>query len=89
VDMDFVDEFVEVVFVAGTEVNERLDGLVGIGRNVLTLGTINDGDGVVGESGEVGDAVVYVGGFVDADERVGEDCEEVAEESEGGGLRFL
>jgi hypothetical protein len=35
VGVDFVDEFVEVVFVAGAEVDECLDCLVGVGRDVL------------------------------------------------------
>ena len=30
-----MDEFVEVVFVALTKVNKRLDGLVGVGGDVL------------------------------------------------------
>jgi hypothetical protein len=61
VDVDFVDEFVEIVFVAGTEVDEGLDSLVGIGGDILALGSVYNGDGIVGEGGEVGDAAIDVG----------------------------
>lgn len=87
VDVDFVDEFIEVVFVAGAEVDERLDRLVGIGGDVLALGALDGDEHVVGEGGKVGDAVVDVGGFVDADEGFVEDGEEVSEELEGYGLK--
>ena len=80
VDVHLMDEFIEVVLVAGAEVDEGLDGLVGVGGDVLALGGVKDGEGVVSKGGEVGDAGVNVGGFVDADEGLVEDCEEVAEE---------
>ena len=86
VDMDLVDEFVKVVFVTGAEIDERLDGLVGVGGDVLALGTIDDGEHVISEGGEVRDAAIDICGFVDADERFVEDCEEVAEELKGYGL---
>lgn len=70
-----MDEFVEALLVAGAEVDESLDGLVGVCGDVLGAGALDYGDGVVGEVGKVGDAVVYVGGFVDADEGLVEDCE--------------
>jgi len=79
VDMHFVDELVEVVFMSGAEVDEGLDGLVWVGRDVLPLGFVDDGEHVVGELGEVCDTIVDVGGFVDADKRFVEDGEEVAE----------
>ena len=85
-DVDFVHEFVEVVFVAGAEVDEGLDSLVGVGGDVLPLGALDRAKHVTGEGREVGDAVVDVGGFVDADEGFVEDGEEVAEELEGYGL---
>ncbi len=66
VDVDFVHELVEVVLVALAEVDEGLHGLVRVGRDVLPLGLFHDGEHVVGEDGEVGHAVVDVGGFVDA-----------------------
>ena len=84
--VDLVDELVKVVLVAGAQVDEGLDGLVGVGGDVLALGGFDDGDGVVGEEGEVGDGGVDVGGFVHAYERFVEDGEEVAEELEGVGL---
>ena len=85
-DVDFVDKFVEVVLVAGAEVDEGLNGLVRVGGDVLALEGGEDGKGVVCEGGEVGDGVVDVGGFVDADEGFIEDCEEVAEEVQGYGF---
>lgn len=78
-DVDFVHELVEVVLVALAEVDEGLHGLVRVGRDVLPLGFVDDGEHVVGEDGEVGDAVVDVGRFVDAHEGFVEDGEEVAE----------
>jgi hypothetical protein len=52
----------------------------------LALAGLDGTDRVVDEEGEVGDGVVDVCGFVDADERLVEDGEEVAEELERGGL---
>ena len=86
-DVDLVDEFVEVVFVAGAKVDEGLDGLVRVGGDVLALGALDGDEHVVGEGGEVGHAVVDVGGFVDAHEGFVEDGEEVAEELERYGLQ--
>lgn len=83
VHVNFVNEFVEVIFVAGTEVDEGLDGLIWVGGDVLALGGFDDFYGVVGELGEVGDGAIDVCGFVDADEGFVEDLEEVAEEFEG------
>ena len=39
-----MDEFVEVVFVAGAEVDEGLYGLVGVGRDVLFLAFLDNLD---------------------------------------------
>ena len=85
-DVHFVHEFVEVVLVASAEVDEGLDGLVGVGGDVLTLSGGEDGEHVLGEGGEVGDGVVDVGGLVDADEGFVEDGEEVAEQVQGDGF---
>jgi hypothetical protein len=41
--------------------------LVGIRGHVLALAGLDDADGVVDKEGKVGDAVVDVGGFVNAD----------------------
>ena len=82
-DVDFVDKFIEVVLVAGAQVDEGLNSLVRVGGDVLALEGGEDGEGVVCEGGEVGDGVVDVGGFVDADEGFVEDCEEIAEEVQG------
>jgi hypothetical protein len=89
VDVDLVDEFVEVVFVAGAQVDEGLDGLIWVGGDVLALGGFDSADCVVDKEGEVGDGVIDVCGFVDADEGFVEDGEEVTEELQGcwlGGL---
>lgn len=88
VDVNLVDELVEVVLVAGAEVDKGLDCLVRVRRDVLALGGCEDGEGVVCEGGEVGDGIVYIGGFVDADEGFVEDGEEVAEEVEGYGFFY-
>lgn len=85
-DVHLVDEFVEVVFVPLTEVDERLDGLVGVGGYVLPLGFFDHGEHVICEHREVGDAIVDVGGFVDADQGFVEDAEEVAEKLKCYGL---
>lgn len=89
VDMHFVHEFVEIVFVAGAEVDEGLDGLVWVGGDVLMLRSLDDVEHVIGKGGEVGDAVVNVGGFVHADERLIKYGKKVAEELEGYGLGEL
>ena len=85
-DMDFMDEFVEVILVAGAEVDEGLDGLVGVGGDVLALGGLEHAEHVVCEVGEVGDGGVDVGGLVDAHEGLVEDGEEVAEEVQSDGF---
>lgn len=82
-DVDFVDEFVEIVLMSSAEVNEGLDCLIWIGGNVLPLSGGEDGEHVVGKGSEVGNGVVDIGGFVDADERFVKNGEEVAEEVEG------
>ena len=86
VDVDLVDEFVEVVLVARAEVDEGLHRLVRVGGDVLALRLGQHGEHVVGEGGEVADAAVDVGRFVDAHEGLVEDGEEVAEELERDGL---
>lgn len=40
--VNFVDEFVKVVFVALAEINEGLHGLVRVGRDILFLAFVND-----------------------------------------------
>ena len=67
VDVDLVDELVEVVLVARTEVDEGLHGLVRVGGDVLPLAALDHANGVVGKLREIGYAAVDVGGFVDAD----------------------
>lgn len=42
VGVDFVDEFVEVVFVSLAEVDEGLHGLVGVGGDILLAAFVND-----------------------------------------------
>lgn len=45
----------------------------------MTLGLLDDCDGVFSKAGKVGDAVVNVGGFVDSDQRLVKDREEITE----------
>lgn len=85
-DVHFVDEFVEIILMASTKIDEGLDCLVWIGGDVLTLSGSKDGEHVVGEGSKVGDGAVNIGRFVDADERFVEDGEEVAEEVKGDGF---
>ena len=40
VNVDFMDEFVEVVLVAGAEIDEGLHCLVGVGGDVLALSAL-------------------------------------------------
>jgi fumarate reductase subunit C len=40
--VDFVNEFVEVVFVSLAEVDESLDGLIGVCGNILFLAFVDD-----------------------------------------------
>lgn len=87
VDVDLVNELIEVVLVARAEVDECLDGLVGVCGDLLSLAGFNGLNRVINEHGEICDAVVDVCGFVDTDKWFVEDREEVAEELEGGGLR--
>lgn len=44
---------------------------------------------VVGERGKVGHAIVDVGRFVDADKRLVEDCEQIAEQLQRDGLESI
>lgn len=85
-DVHFVYEFVEIILMASAKINEGLNCLVRIRRDVLTLSGGEDREHVIGEGSEVGDGAVDIGGFVDADERFVEDGEEVAEELEGDGF---
>lgn len=74
-----MDKFVEVVLVASAEVDEGLDGLVGVRGNVLSLASLDDLDCIVDEERKVCDAVIDVRRFVYPDKRLVEDCEQVAE----------
>lgn len=57
--VDFMDEFIQIMFVPGAQVYKCLDGLIWIGREVLPLGLFDHLDDVVDEGGEVDDAVVH------------------------------
>lgn len=85
--VNFVDEFIKVFLMTGTEVDEGLHGLVRICRDILALGMLEDSEHVVGKQGEVGDAIIDIGGFVHTDERFVEYGEEIAKELEGHGLK--
>lgn len=84
--VNLVDELVEIVLVACAEVDECLNSLVGICRNLLSLAGFDGLDRVIDEYSEICDAVVNVCGLVNADERLVEDGKEIAEEVECGGL---
>lgn len=86
VDVDFVNELVKIILMASAEIDEGLDCLVWIRRDVLTLSGSEDGEHIIGEGSEVGDGTIDIGGFVDADQGLVEDGEEVTEEVEGDGL---
>ena len=81
-----MDEFVKIVLMASAKINERLDSLIRVGRNVLALSGTKDGEHVVGEGSEVCNGVVDIGGFVDAYEGFIEDGEEVTKEAKGDGF---
>ena len=85
--MHLVHKLVEVVFVACTQVYERLHSLVRICRHVLSLAMLNDSDSIVGKHREIGDGIIDIGGLVDTNEGFVKNSEEIAEEGEGG--RFL
>ena len=79
----FVNEFVEIILMAAAEIDEGLDRLIRIGRNVLTLSSSEDGKHIISEGSEVGDGAVDVGRFVHADEGFIEDGEEITEKAKG------
>lgn len=86
-EMDLVNESVEAFLMTRAKVDEGLDCLIGVGRDVLTLSALEHAEHVVGEGGEVTDAIVDVGGFINPDKRLVEDCEEIAKELERHRLR--
>lgn len=71
----FVDEFIEIVFVAGAEVDEGLDGLIRVSGDVLSLAGFNDANHIINERGEICDAIVDICRLVDSDELFIENCE--------------
>lgn len=81
--MDLVYKFVKVVFVACTQINKRLNGLVRVCRNFLSLASFYGLDRIIDKHSKVCDAVVHVRRFVNADEWFVKDGKEVAEELEG------
>lgn len=79
--VDFVDEFVEIVFVAGTEINKSLNGLIRVCGNILLAAFFNDLSvlveqkrrerrtydyHIVNEHSEVRDTVVNIGRLIDS-----------------------
>ena len=81
-----MNELVEFLLVPRAQVDERLHCLVGVGRSVLPLSLLDDGNRVVCKRGKVGDAVVDVGRLVNPDERLVEDGEQVTEQLQRDGL---
>jgi len=84
--MHFVNKLVKVVLVPSTKIDESLNGLIRVCGNILSLTGFDDADRVVDKESEVGDAIINIGGLVDAHERFVEDSEEVAEKLECSGL---
>ena len=60
-DVNLVDEFVEVIFMASAKVNEGLNGHIGVSRYVLPLGFVDDGYSIVREISKVRDRIVDIG----------------------------
>lgn len=89
VNVDLMNELVEVVLMACAEVDEGLYCLVGICRDLLSLAGFDSLDSVIDKHGEVCNAVVDVRGLVDANKRLVEYSEEIAEKLESGGLKVL
>lgn len=84
--VDFMYEFVEIVLVTTTKVDERLHGLIWVGRDVLSLGFVEDSKGIVGEERKISDAIIDICRFVNADKRLIEDGKEVPEKLESDRL---
>jgi hypothetical protein len=84
--MYLVHELVEIIFVSRAQIDEGLDRLVGVSRNLLSLTSFDSLDGIVNEHGEVSNAVVHVRRLVNANKRFVENGKEVAEELESGRL---
>lgn len=86
VGMYLVDELVEIVFMAGTQVNEGLNCLIRICRDLLPLARFNHSNSVVNEHGKVGNTVVDACRLVDTNKRFIENGEQISEQMECGGL---
>ena len=86
-DVNLVNKLVQVILMACAEIDEGLNGLIRIGGKVLTLCGLDDGDRIGDKVGEIGDAIVDACGFVDADEGLVENLEEIAEELQSGWLQ--
>ncbi len=77
--MNLVNEFIEIVLVSTTQVNEGLNGLVGVCGHVLALSSGENRKHVIKEGGEVRNRIVDVGRLVDSDKQLVEDRKEIAE----------
>lgn len=85
--VNLVNEFVEVILVTCAEIDEGLNCLVGICRDLLSLASLDSLDCVVDKYGEICNAVVDVRRLVDTNKGFIEDGEEIAEELECGRLK--
>jgi hypothetical protein len=88
-DMHFVNKLVQIMLVTCAEIDESLHGLVRIGGEILALCGLDDRDGIGDKVREIGDAIVDICGFVDSDEGLVEDLEEVTEELQCGRLQHV
>lgn len=59
--MNLMYKSVKVFLMTGAEVNEGLNGLVGVCGDVLPLSLLDNADHVVGEGGEVGYTIIDIG----------------------------
>lgn len=84
-----MDELIEVILVACTQVDEGLDSLIRIRGYLLSLTCFNCFDNVIHEHGKVGDAVVYVRRLVHPNKGLVKDGEEISEKLQCGRLRWF
>ena len=78
-DVYFVYEFVEIVFVSRAKIDEGLNRLIWVCGDVLSLSFFDNNDHVVYEGGKVRYTAIDIGGLVYSDKGFVENCEKVTE----------
>lgn len=76
----FMYKFVEVVLVAGAEINKCLNSLIRVCRDFLSLACFNRLYSVISEQCKISNTVVNVGRLVDANQGFVKDGEQVPEQ---------